>query len=100
MTSGQNPRGFSSLFSVRHYAAACLVALAFFATGVASGRKNASWEQDLSTWRVQHAADLQKPDGWLALAGLVWLDAGDNAMGSSGDSKLRLPASGPAHVGI
>src|ERR1700685_1995434 len=100
MTSGQNPRGFSSLFSVRHYAAACLVALAFFATGVASGQKNAAWEQDLSTWRVQHAADLQKPDGWLALAGLVWLDGGDNSMGSSADSKVRLPEGAPSQVGV
>ncbi len=95
MTSGQNPRGFSSLFSGRHFAAACLAALSFFATGVASGQKNAAWEQDLSTWRVQHAADLQKPDGWLALAGLVWLDGGDNSMGSSADSKVRLPESAP-----
>src|SRR5580704_11220933 len=100
MTSGQNPRGFFSLFSGRHYAAACLAGLSFFATGVASGQKNAAWEQDLSTWRVQHAADLQKPDGWLALAGLVWLDGGDNSMGSSADSKVRLPASAPDHVGV
>jgi len=51
-------------------------------------------------WRADHAADLQKPDGWLALAGLVWLEPGDNTMGSAADCKLRLPASGPAHVGV
>ena len=59
-----------------------------------------SWQKDLLTWRAEHAADLQKPDGWLALAGLVWLEPGDNSMGSGVDNKVRLPASGPAHVGV
>jgi hypothetical protein len=58
------------------------------------------WEKDLLAWRAEHAADLQKPDGWLALAGLVWIDAGDNAMGSGADNKVKLPASAPAHVGV
>ena len=47
-----------------------------------AGQDKAAWEKDLAAWRADHAADLQKPDGWLALAGLVWLDAGDNSMGS------------------
>jgi uncharacterized protein (DUF1684 family) len=63
-------------------------------------RQNATWEQELSTWRAQHAAELQKPDGWLALAGLVWLEPGDNSVGSADDNKVRLPASGPAHIGV
>lgn len=51
-------------------------------------------------WRADHSADLQKPDGWLALAGLVWLEPGDNSVGSGADDQVRLPESGPAHVGI
>jgi uncharacterized protein (DUF1684 family) len=56
--------------------------------------------QDLSAWRAQHAAELQKPDGWLSLAGLEWLAPGDNSVGSAADNKIHLPASGPAHIGI
>ncbi len=66
----------------------------------AADQEASSWQKDLLAWRAEHAADLQKPDGWLALAGLVWLEPGDNSMGSGVDNKVRLPASGPAHVGV
>jgi len=59
-----------------------------------------SWQTDLATWRAQHAQELQKPDGWLALAGLEWLDAGDNSFGSAVDNKIHVPATGPDHLGI
>jgi uncharacterized protein len=62
--------------------------------------QEATWPQDLAAWRTQHAADLQKPDGWLALAGLEWLVPGDNTFGSAADNKIHLPASGPAHLGV
>ena len=66
----------------------------------AAGQDASSWKKDLLAWRAEHVADLQKPDGWLALAGLVWLEPGDNSIGSASDNKVKLPASGPAHVGV
>ncbi len=66
----------------------------------ASAQQGATWEKDLTNWRAAHAADLQKPDGWLSLVGLVWLEPGDNSVGSASDNKVRLPESGPAHVGV
>src|SRR5580704_9217291 len=83
-----------------------LIALIFVLVGICfyidsiKAQSKAEWEKDLAAWRAEHAADLQKPDGWLALAGLAWLDAGDNAMGSAADNKVKLPASAPAHVGV
>jgi uncharacterized protein (DUF1684 family) len=67
---------------------------------VASLAQDASWQRDLAAWRVQHAADLQKPDGWLSLAGLEWLDPGDTSFGSAADNKIHLPAGGPDHLGV
>jgi uncharacterized protein (DUF1684 family) len=64
------------------------------------GAQDAGWQQDLAAWRTGHAAELRKPDGWLALAGLEWLSQGDNTFGSAADNKIRLPASGPANAGI
>src|SRR5882757_7268368 len=52
------------------------------------------------TARAQDAAELQKPDGWLALAGLEWLEPGDNSFGSAKDNKIHLPPTGPAHMGV
>ena len=75
--------------------------LAFFCVlACASAAQDTSWQTELAAWRTQHAQELQKPDGWLALAGLKWLDAGDNSFGSSPDNKIRLPAGGPDHMGI
>ena len=59
-----------------------------------------TWLKDLMTWRGEHAAELQKPDGWLALVGLEWLQSGDNSFGSGADNKIRLPARSPAHLGV
>jgi uncharacterized protein (DUF1684 family) len=62
--------------------------------------KDGGWEQEINSWRAQHAVELQKPDGWLALAGLEWLEPGDNSVGSAKDNKIHLPLSGPAHLGV
>jgi uncharacterized protein (DUF1684 family) len=69
--------------------------------GLAAGLgQDGAWQRDLVAWRAQHAAELQKPDGWLSLAGLEWLEAGDNSFGSAADNKIHLPASGPEHLGV
>ena len=62
--------------------------------------QDAGWRAELVAWRAQHALELQKPDGWLALTGLEWLQPGDNSFGSAADNKIHLPTSGPAHVGM
>jgi uncharacterized protein len=100
MPPSGTPRNLSLVFSGRYWGIVCTVAFISCLGGAASARQSATFEKDLSAWRAQHAADLQKADGWLALAGLVWLEPGDNSMGAAADNKVRLPASGPAHVGI
>ncbi len=62
--------------------------------------QRASWQQEIISWQAQHAMELQKPDGWLSLAGLEWLEAGDNSFGAAKDNKIHLPPSGPAHMGV
>jgi uncharacterized protein (DUF1684 family) len=74
------------------------ISCAFAAAPVLS--QNADWQREIAAWREQHAAELQKPDGWLALAGLEWLDPGDNSFGSTADNKIHMPASSPAHLGV
>jgi uncharacterized protein (DUF1684 family) len=61
--------------------------------------QDASWEKGLAAWRVQHTAELLKPDGWLSLAGLEWLQPGDNPVGSASDNRIRLAAA-PAHLAV
>jgi len=59
-----------------------------------------SWQKDLLDWRAKHAAELQKPDGWLSLAGLEWLQPGDNSFGGAADNKIRLAHTAVAHLGV
>lgn len=61
--------------------------------------QEAAWEKGLAAWRVQHTADLLKPDGWLSLAGLEWLQPGDNPVGSASDNRIRLAAA-HAHLAV
>src|SRR6266699_6526995 len=60
---------------------------------------DSGWQKENAVWREQHRADLLKPDGWLALVGLEWLQPGDNSVGSGSDNKIRL-AKGPAHLAV
>jgi hypothetical protein len=62
--------------------------------------ENGGWPKEIAEWRAQHAAELQKPDSWLALAGLEWLEPGDNTFGAAKDNKIHLPSNGPAHMGV
>jgi len=62
--------------------------------------EDGGWPKEIAEWRAQHAAELQKPDGWLALTGLEWLEPGDNSFGAAKDNKIHLPSSGPAHMGV
>jgi uncharacterized protein len=67
----------------------------------ATGRSQAdAWQRELANWRAQHALELQKPDGWLALVGLEWLQPGDNTFGSAPDNTIRLSSVAPAHLGV
>jgi hypothetical protein len=59
-----------------------------------------SYAQEIQAWRDHYVAELTKPDGWLSLTGLEWLQAGDNSFGSAADNKIHLPASAPAHLGV
>ena len=72
----------------------------FLLSNVPAQTQTADWLKDELTWRTGHAAELQKPDGWLSLIGLEWLEPGDTTVGSSKDSKIRLPESMPSHVAV
>ncbi len=61
--------------------------------------QNGNFLKDLADWRAQHTADLLKPDGWLSLVGLEWLQPGDNTVGSARDNRIRL-SKGPAHLAV
>lgn len=55
----------------------------------------------IENWRRERAAKLSAPHGWLATAGLFWLEPGENRMGAGTSNPIRLqPGSGPEFAGI
>lgn len=52
-----------------------------------------------SKWRAARQERLLAERGWLTLAGLFWLKEGENSIGSSDQSSVKLPASAPAILG-
>ena len=61
----------------------------------------ASYRADIETWRAQRETRLKAEGGWLSLAGLFWLEEGDNAFGSAPGGAVVLPeGAAPAHAGV
>jgi len=65
-----------------------------------SQAQTSDWTKEELAWQTQHAADLQKPDGWLSLIGLDWLQPGETALGSAADNKIHLPSSAPPYLAV
>ena len=59
-----------------------------------------AYRADVEKWRQQREARLKAEDGWLAVAGLFWLEEGENRFGSGPDNAIVLPAgAAPAVAG-
>ena len=61
--------------------------------------KKAAYRKEIMDWREQRLQSLQKPDGWLSLVGMHWLELGNTRVGSAADNGTRLDV-GPPHLGI
>jgi uncharacterized protein len=83
-----------------HLAKLCVLAVLYPVLIFAASAQDGAWQRDLMSWREQHVADLLKPDGWLSLAGLEWLQPGDNSFGAAPDNKIHVPGGNAAHLGI
>jgi uncharacterized protein (DUF1684 family) len=60
----------------------------------------ANYLTELENWRAERDAAIRAENSWLALAGLCWLDEGDNLLGASPHADVQLPpGSAPASLG-
>ncbi|MEJ8756264.1 DUF1684 domain-containing protein [Pontibacter sp. H259] len=51
----------------------------------------AAYEASINEWHTERLNNLKKEDGWLALAGLFWLEPGKNTFGSATDNNIVFP---------
>lgn len=60
-----------------------------------------NYSESLQQWRAEKDAQLRKPEGWLSLAGLLWISEGENKVGSADSAEILLPKTeSPDSVGI
>ncbi len=77
-------------------------ALLFLGMAVACQKQEVdekSYRAGIEEWHKKRIERLTRPDSWLSLEGLFWLEPGGNRFGSAGDNDLIFPAGMPAHTG-
>jgi uncharacterized protein (DUF1684 family) len=61
---------------------------------------SSEYEDQILQWRAKRYDGLVRENGWLALAGLFWLNEGRNLIGSNPMCEVVLPERGPTFLGI
>ena len=61
---------------------------------------NKSYENSILDWRARKYDERVRENGWLALAGLFWLNPGRNLIGSNTVCEVVLPERTPTFIGI
>jgi len=67
-----------------------------------SGEKDPVQEEYLVTyseWKNNRVRSLKGPEGWLNLAGLFWLEEGENLFGSDSSNSIIFPPVAPGKIG-
>jgi len=59
----------------------------------------AAYLEEIETWQQQRLERLKNKDGWLTLAGLFWLEEGENSFGSDESNDIRFPEKAAAFSG-
>lgn len=68
-----------------------------------SGRNDQPLERYLveyNEWKGNRIRSLKGPEGWLNLAGLFWLEEGENRIGSDSSNSILFPAGSPPTIGV
>lgn len=63
-------------------------------------KKEREYEEKVLKWRAGKYDELVRENGWLALAGLFWLNEGRNLIGSNPMCEVVLPERAPTFIGV
>ncbi|UCG52661.1 MAG: DUF1684 domain-containing protein [Candidatus Latescibacterota bacterium] len=68
---------------------------------VATDEDTSKYIEEIKSWHQQRIERLKDPKGWLSLAGLHWLEEGENTLGTGSSNDIVLPdGKAPALVGV
>src|SRR5262245_53953872 len=88
------------ILEVRRYVLASLLAAAFGSLLPIHAGGRSEYAASIEDWRRDRAQRLTSDQGWLTVAGLYWLNEGDNPAGTENGSAVLLPpGTAPPRVG-
>jgi len=67
-----------------------LIAAMFFSCSSLS-EKDKQYIQQINEWHTKRVERLKEKDSWLSLAGLYWLNEGENSFGSDKSNDIVFP---------
>jgi len=56
-----------------------------------AGQEDPAFVEAEMTWRAERDHAMREETSWLTIAGLFWLEEGENTFGTSADSRIQLP---------
>jgi uncharacterized protein len=76
-----------------------IMLLAFIGCNIPETPGDKSYKQEIEQWNKQRVEGLKSRDGWLNLAGLFWLEPGENTIGSDSGNSIIFPLKAPSLIG-
>ncbi|MBI1873577.1 MAG: hypothetical protein HYS05_06785, partial [Acidobacteria bacterium] len=81
--------------------ALALTVMGSLATAMVGARPaDDEYRKSIEKWRQEREDRLKTDDGWLTVAGLFFLNEGENRFGSSPLNDIVLPDSAPPEIGV
>ncbi|MFC2085273.1 DUF1684 domain-containing protein [Bacteroidota bacterium] len=65
--------------------------LTFFVILSCEREEKSLYVKEIESWQEERINGLKKPDGWLSLVGLYWLNNGENTFGSDSSNDIVFP---------
>lgn len=64
-----------------------------------TGETNQEYVDQINQWHQKRVERLTSPDGWMSLAGLYWLQEGENTFGADSTNDIIFPKKAPDFIG-
>jgi len=83
----------------KHKTYSFIFAILFLFIACNSTEKELAYKESINDWHKKREASLSKKSGWLSLAGLFWLQEGENSFGSDSSNHIIFPEKAPKFIG-
>ena len=75
------------------------IAILFLMSACGTMKEDSSFKEEHAQWQEARIERLTSKTGWLNLAGLYWLEEGENTIGSDSSNSIIFPANAPPRIG-